>query len=280
MPRYIKRWPEKEKGHHMLMECAERWENWEDAQPTGDGEEGAGAELRARRAERRGQDWWQRGKSGKEDVPNGFHGLFQGKETEDEFQQSGKAAGILQVGTCCQRNVLQLCCSRFTASWQITALFPDPQHPLLKIHFQSLLKVSDIGSDRANSFICVTEKLCPHVFREAAWDQADGSHYWSAFIWAAYFSGSSPAWKQSLHVKSLCLLSCLHSSPSVGFVRKCFLVRAREKWIGKSKGKSLYQCSLGVVGGTIITVFGRTASPTPPFYCIVFRKVSKRSENW
>lgn len=64
--------------------------------------------------------------------------LFQGTETQDEFQHSGKAAGILQVGTCCQRNVLHLCCSRFTASWQITASFPDPLHPLLKIHFQSL----------------------------------------------------------------------------------------------------------------------------------------------
>lgn len=39
--------------------------------------------------------------------------LFQGEETEDKFQQSGKAAGILQVGTCCQRNVLQFCYPRY-----------------------------------------------------------------------------------------------------------------------------------------------------------------------
>lgn len=38
------------------------------------GGEGAGAELCARRAEGRRQEGWQRGKSGKEDVPDSFHG--------------------------------------------------------------------------------------------------------------------------------------------------------------------------------------------------------------
>lgn len=87
---------------------------WEDAQPSSDGRGGSGGLRCVQGEQRRRQDGWQRGKSDKEDVPHGFHGsLFQGRETEDEFQQSGKAAGILQVGTCCQRNVLQLCCSRY-----------------------------------------------------------------------------------------------------------------------------------------------------------------------
>lgn len=206
-PRCIKRCPETEKGASHVGGMGWKMRKWEDAQATSDGGGGSRGWVACEesREEKTGGMW--RGRSGEGDVPYGFgRSLFQGKETQDEFQQSGKAAGILQVGTCCQRNVLQLCCSRFTAAWQITASFPDPQHPLLKIHFQSLLKVSDIGSDRANNFICVREMMSSHV----VWSSLRGlmDHIIDLLLFGLHISVRALQLWNSLFTLNLCCWSC------------------------------------------------------------------------
>lgn len=62
--------------------------------------------------------------------------LVEGTETEGGFQP----AGVLQVGTCCWRNALRFCYSRYCSDkW--TALLAGMEHLFLQMHFWSLLVV-------------------------------------------------------------------------------------------------------------------------------------------
>lgn len=172
------------------------------------GEEGAGAELRARRAGRRGQDDGRGGDQAGRTFPTAFM---------EPVPRHRDTRWISALRKSCRNpagwDVLPEECSAlvpfaFYCILTNYSFIPWPTASPLKNTFPvSFLRrltlaeteqtISSVG-ERNDVLTCCVEQP----------EKADGSRYWSAFIWVAYFSESSPAWKQSLHVESLCCLSC------------------------------------------------------------------------
>lgn len=177
----------------MLVEWLERPENkWEDAQPTGDGRGGSRG-LSCVRGEQRRKDKTdgRGGNQARRTFLTAFMGVCSRAERQKmNFSNPEKLQESCRLGRAA-KGMFCSCAVHVAAAWQITTLFPDPQHPLLKIHFQSLLEVSAIGTDRANNFICAREKWCLHMFCEAAWEG------WWITLLIYFYLGCIFQWKLS-----------------------------------------------------------------------------------